>query len=323
MVMSKDTQPPPPDYNLSDTVHDSQQETPPYQNALSTPHLRMYAFDEPIRPVFHQRTDDKKSFYTARIFIAGDARVGKSTLMQSYRYYDEPHRKDNRRVNACYIKMQGPERMPFLLKLLHVSLRGDLEEIYQKKYLSVAEDLILLCFAKDNLESLFNIKKVWYPLVKLLVNSGKIPVILVGTKWDKTSHIPDDLVLQVAKEIGATALIECSSEDRSTVRKVVDVALQFLHEEWASGLNKVFQKSLELENFEARVLKEGALEIEFGESCRVTQPSQDHKQALLLDGEVREVPNSNRKQNAAMNTEKVGFNGQRRKQKSKGDCTVM
>lgn len=242
--------PQPPEYTSADTQGEQRE-----QGQNESKRLKIFEYDEPVTPVYYQRKDEARSFYTARIFVAGDVGVGKSTLMQAYMDYNESGKQRSRRVNACYMRMKGPYTMPFLLKLLHASIRGNIKELCQQQTLSVAEDWILLCFAKDNLESLLNIKNIWYPMLKLLVYSRKVPIILVGTKWDKVSHIPEGLVLQVAKEIDAIALIQSSSWENRHVRTVFDVPLQYLHEEWTSGLNKIYEKSLEPESFEKRVLK--------------------------------------------------------------------
>lgn len=314
--------PPPPEYNSTDTGQKSQGQQPTQDRNESTP-LKIFEIDEPVKPVYYQRLDEAPSVYTARIFVAGDVGVGKSTLIQTYKNYNEPKKQPIRRISACYMRMKGPYTMPFLLKLLHASIRGDIEELCLRKLLSVTEDWILLCFAKDNLESLLNIKNIWYPLLKLLVYSRKVPIILVGTKWDKTSHIPDDLVLQVAKEIGATALIQCSSWQNLHVRTVFDVPLQYLHEEWASGLNKIYEKSLESESFEAKVLKGEGLEIEFGKRSQVHTICQDKTQDVPLNSKLPDGKNHSGKQPqmANANREKLPFNGKAKK--NKDDCIVV
>lgn len=310
--------PQPPEYTSADTQGEQRE-----QGQNESKRLKIFEYDEPVTPVYYQRKDEARSFYTARIFVAGDVGVGKSTLMQAYMDYNESGKQRSRRVNACYMRMKGPYTMPFLLKLLHASIRGNIKELCQQQTLSVAEDWILLCFAKDNLESLLNIKNIWYPMLKLLVYSRKVPIILVGTKWDKVSHIPEGLVLQVAKEIDAIALIQSSSWENRHVRTVFDVPLQYLHEEWTSGLNKIYEKSLEPESFEKRVLKGEGLEIEFGRECQVFPKSQDQTKVDRLNSKLLEREKGFGKQHLTVNAnrEKPPINAQKRK--NKDTCVVV
>ncbi|KAI5964931.1 hypothetical protein CANMA_003441 [Candida margitis] len=251
------TDEPPPVYSACDTTQLEPQEQQSHKassQTQSTPQI--ITSEEKVSPHYHKVIDTRKTAYTARIFIAGDVGTGKACLMWTYKNEKMTPQRECPLEDNYYMKMKGPFSMPFLLKISHASVRGDVEELCSRQSLSISEDIVLLCFAMDNVESLLSIRDKWYAMMKRSVYSRKVPIILVGTKGDLKSHMSPNIPQQIAREIGAIAYIQSSTRDILSVQNVFNFALQHLHEQWNSGLNKIYEKSLEPELFEERVLKE-------------------------------------------------------------------
>ncbi|XP_071483187.1 rho-related GTP-binding protein RhoA-B-like [Diadema setosum] len=97
-------------------------------------------------------------------------------------------------------------------------------------------DVILMCFAIDNPDSLENIPEKWTPEVKHFCPN--VPVILVGNKKDlrndeatrielqrtKQSPVTHDEGQQMSDKIGAFKYMECSAKVNDGVREVFEMA---------------------------------------------------------------------------------------------------
>jgi len=99
-------------------------------------------------------------------------------------------------------------------------------------------DVIVICYAVDNPDSLLNIEDRWWPEAKHYCPN--IPILLVGNKKDlrndeatikNLSQIDQQPVSfeqaqQVGLKIGATKVLECSAKNKEGIREVFETAIQ-------------------------------------------------------------------------------------------------
>jgi small GTP-binding protein len=99
-------------------------------------------------------------------------------------------------------------------------------------------DVAVICFCLTNRTSLESVMRVWKPQIRQV--RPKVPIILVGTKWDlknyenfkeemkKTGEIPVfyDEALKVQSKIKAVEYIECSAKTKEGLSKVFEAAVR-------------------------------------------------------------------------------------------------
>jgi len=323
MSESTDTLPfyqPPPSY----TIDESTQKTPQVQEKSLQSGLR----PKPKRgsanatPLYRQEFCSKRAVYTAGIHIIGDLGVGKSSMMLTYKNMETMTNDCEKRKNECYMKLKGPlpNDMPFLLRVLHSI--GDAEQEQALRYLlPIPDDIVFLCFAMDNPVSLFNVRDKWFPRMRHIMYSKKVPVILVGTKSDKidTSNYMQHTgrkARKVGREIGAIAFMECSPKQISSVQAVFDVALRYLHSKWSNGLAKVFEKSLLPYDFEDEVLKQDVLPKKVAKSFQLPLKDKDLKGMEILGTKSQELAVKKNFDELSYSIEK------KKKKKDSSNCVV-
>lgn len=190
----------------------------------------------------------KNSAYNMKIVVVGDGGCGKTCLLVSYAQQKFPEIY----VPTIFENYVSTVKSP-LGKLIDLALwdTAGQEEYDRLRPLSYPDaDLILICFALDNLVSLQNVMDMWYPEVNHFCPG--IPVILVGTKTDLKLTIDPNLPAQVAADINAIAYILCSAKTMSNVRTVFNFALDFFQKD------KEFQEQVEkLRNRLSRMMGQG------------------------------------------------------------------
>ncbi|KAG5420096.1 hypothetical protein I9W82_001976 [Candida metapsilosis] len=208
---------------------------------------------------YRAQPSETTTVYSAGIFIIGDDGVGKSSLIQAYKNSSPALSPQPNQSNECHLKMEGPmpNDMPFLLKISH-SVGSPEKEHPSRYFLPIPDDIVLLCFALNDLSSLLSVRDKWYPRMRQVMYSRRVPIILVGTKSDirardQSRHIQRK-ARKVGREIGAIAFMTCSSRTFDNVQNVFNVALEHLHKKWAPGLAKVYERNLLPNGFENEVL---------------------------------------------------------------------
>lgn len=163
----------------------------------------------------------KKSSYNMKLVVVGDGGCGKTCMLVSYAQGKFPHiyvPTIFENYVTCVLAPNG--------KLIELALwdTAGQEEYDRLRPLSYPDaDLIVICFAIDNLVSLQNIKDMWYPEVNHFCPG--VPVLLVGTKADLELDIDPDLPIQLATEINAIGYIQCSAKTMFNVATVFNFAL--------------------------------------------------------------------------------------------------
>ncbi|XP_063721357.1 uncharacterized protein LOC134847974 [Symsagittifera roscoffensis] len=163
--------------------------------------------------------------------LIGDGGVGKTALASVF-------------TQNIYPEERIPTVVDFMSRnLVHNNQPVNLtvqDSAGQKDYTRVrltqypACNIIILCFAVNDKNSVENVKSYWLPEARH--NAPSKPIILVGTKAD-TRHdsqiqssylISKDQSEQLKKQCGACLYVECSAKDRSNVDLVFVSAIKVL-----------------------------------------------------------------------------------------------
>ncbi|KAM9922203.1 hypothetical protein OXX59_006004 [Metschnikowia pulcherrima] len=169
----------------------------------------------------------KNSAYSMKIVVVGDGGCGKTCMLVSYAQQKFPEIYVPTIFENYVTTVRSPGGKHIDLALWDTAGQEEYDRLRPLSYPDT--DLILICFAIDNLVSLQNVKDTWYPEVNHFCPG--IPVILVGTKSDLQSKIDDGVPLQVAQEINAVAYIQCSAKTMTNVKTVFDFALSKFQKE--------------------------------------------------------------------------------------------
>lgn len=169
--------------------------------------------------------------------VVGDASVGQKSLLQAYKNMNNLKNTSNKKTE--YGRLVKNNNNNIIVNNILVYLKiCTTAGLYTKRRVSAYKkaDIFVICFSIDNLKSLENVKKKWYP--ELRRHKQHIPIILVGTKQDlrqsqniKIEIIRDDQGFRVSNEIDAEQYLECSSLNQEGVQKVFDTCVKFVVEQ--------------------------------------------------------------------------------------------
>ncbi|WPK23057.1 hypothetical protein PUMCH_000281 [Australozyma saopauloensis] len=163
----------------------------------------------------------KNSSYSMKIVVVGDGGCGKTCLLVSYAQQQFPEVYVPTIFENYVTTVRSPQGKLIDLALWDTAGQEEYDRLRPLSYPDA--DLILICFALDNLVSLQNVKDMWYPEVNHFCPG--IPVVLVGTKTDLRLTIDPNLPTQVASEINAIGYILCSAKTMNNVKSVFNFAL--------------------------------------------------------------------------------------------------
>ena len=113
-----------------------------------------------------------------------------------------------------------------------------------EKYHLIA-NVFMLCFSIDMQNSLENIDKYWFPLIK--EHCPKAPFILVGMKIDKKNEntnvklIEESKIEEIKQKIKPLAYIECSAKINYNIIDAFEILItEFVHS--SNKIEKIAQK---------------------------------------------------------------------------------
>lgn len=164
-----------------------------------------------------------------KLVVVGDGACGKTSLLMMYSHHTFP-RDYIPTVFENFVADLVLDRRAVELALWDTAGQEDYDRLRPLSYPDT--DVVLLCFAIDQTESLINIEERWNPEVEHFCQG--VPKILVGLKADLrlTDH-PGDRVLispevaqEVALRIGAHRYIECSAKTGDNVDAVFHTSLR-------------------------------------------------------------------------------------------------
>ncbi|XP_054708160.1 ras-like GTP-binding protein RHO [Uloborus diversus] len=163
-----------------------------------------------------------------KLVIVGDSSCGKTRLLFTIsrgRYVDDEVRLAFQDYEA---EITIEEK---LMKFDLVDTPG-LEDYDLIRTLSYEDtDIVLVCFAVDNQDSLSNISKKW--ILEVEKYCPGVPVILVGNKKDlrdfgeadnRPNLVNPEEGMLLAEKIGAHSYLECSAKTFDGVHQVFDTA---------------------------------------------------------------------------------------------------
>lgn len=154
-----------------------------------------------------------------KIIVIGDTNTGKSTLISQYRtgdYNFVPHVLDT--VKTKFIL----EKQNITLEIVDTDC--DYDKYQERKASYCGVDIILLCF--DTSCPIYeNLSRIWIPEIK--ANAPNIPILLIGTKSDKSIVKPYN-VKQKVKELDVVKYIECSAVNNKNIHNIFETAVNIL-----------------------------------------------------------------------------------------------
>lgn len=184
--------------------------------------------DSPVIPTYKilpQMT--KKSAFNMKIVVVGDGGCGKTCLLVSYAQNKFPEVYVPTIFENYVTSVQSPNGKIIELALWDTAGQEEYDRLRPLSYPD--SDIIIVCFAVDNLVSLQNIKDTWFPEINHFCPG--VPVLLVGTKSDLNQLIDPDLPIQLATEISAIGYISCSAKTMYNVHTVFNFALNHFQKE--------------------------------------------------------------------------------------------
>lgn len=200
-----------------------------YANPYDTPpSSSSFINDNPVIPSYKiLPLVTKKSAYNMKIVVVGDGGCGKTCLLVSYAQNKFPEVYVPTIFENYVASVQSPNGKVIELALWDTAGQEEYDRLRPLSYPD--SDVIIICFAVDNLTSLQNIKDIWFPEINHFCPG--VPVLLVGTKSDLDQLIDPDLPIQLATEIKAIGYISCSAKSMYNVSTVFNFALNHFQKE--------------------------------------------------------------------------------------------
>ncbi|KAK6201334.1 GTP-binding protein [Scheffersomyces amazonensis] len=184
--------------------------------------LKVIINDDPVIPQYQLQSQfTKNTQYNCKFVVVGDGGCGKTSLLISYTQQKFPEVYVPTIFENYVTNILAPNGKNIELALWDTAGQEEYDRLRPLSYPNA--DIILICFALNNMISLQNVKDIWYPEVNHFCPG--IPILLVGTKSDLISDVNADLAIQVATEIGAIGFIECSAKNMFNTKTVFNFAL--------------------------------------------------------------------------------------------------
>ena len=169
------------------------------------------------------------------VVIVGDSGCGKTCLFNSYIDKELPSNYIPTIVDTYVIEMHMDDTN-YELSLTDTAGAEAYDRLRPLSYPDT--DILILCFAVNSPHSFHNLTDKW--ILEVLHFCPNVPVLLVCTKVDlrddvntiaklariKQKPITKDEGKKLAKDIGATAYVECSALERFNITEVFQTAVR-------------------------------------------------------------------------------------------------
>lgn len=171
--------------------------------------------------------------YHVKIVVVGDGCVGKTCLLMSYVEREFPQEHNVPTIFENYVtNLYGPKGKIIELALWDTAGQEEYSRLRPLSY--TGADILMVCYAVDNPESLRNVEKTWFTEVKHFCPGA--PIMLVGLKSDlynsehrsSTDMVDPEEADMVAKKNGAFVHIQCSAKSSEKVDAVFYSAINNL-----------------------------------------------------------------------------------------------
>jgi hypothetical protein len=90
----------------------------------------------------------------------------------------------------------------------------------EKYFIENKIQVFLFCFDLSNIDSFYNIKEKYFPLMNQIRNKKSIN-LLIGTKSDKNSIIKEEDVLNLKNELNSFRYLEVSSKNNHNLKQIL------------------------------------------------------------------------------------------------------
>lgn len=170
--------------------------------------------------------------YTYKIVLVGDSKVGKTSLLMTYIQKQFPKSNVPRVFANCTTDLQTFNNKSVQLLIWDTSNNDEYKRLRPISYSEV--DLVIICYAINDEQSLTNIERKWIPEVKHFCYN--VPFVIVGLKSDLCSNsfqndntlIDEEKIRQMTEKVNCKAYLQCSSLKNKGVDDVLDIALSLL-----------------------------------------------------------------------------------------------
>lgn len=166
----------------------------------------------------------RKLNFNVKTVVVGDGGCGKTCLLVSYAQQKFPEIYVPTIFENYVTSVQLPQGKIIELALWDTAGQEEYDRLRPLSYPD--SDVIIICFALDNIVSLQNIKDMWFPEVNHFCPG--VPVLLVGTKSDLDLKIDPDLPILLAAEINAIGYVQCLAKTMFNVETVFNFALSHM-----------------------------------------------------------------------------------------------
>ncbi|OHT05891.1 small GTP-binding protein [Tritrichomonas foetus] len=162
---------------------------------------------------------------TIRIVAVGDGAVGKTCMLLVFK--GDPFPDDYEpTIFENHHEMRTYQGKQFCLHLWDTAGQEEYDRLRPMSYAKC--DVVLICFALNNPESLKSVTSQWY--IEIKEYCPKAAIVLVGTKsdlWDKDQDgaITQEQIDEVAKQVHAFKSINCSAKAKENIEGVFDLAI--------------------------------------------------------------------------------------------------
>ncbi|CAL9731681.1 GTP-binding protein Rho4p [Monosporozyma unispora] len=174
------------------------------------------------------KEENKIADYRLKIVVVGDNGVGKTSLLMSYIQKRFPKQDE---IPTVFVnstsKIEAPTGESIELALWDTASQEEYNRLRPLSYTNA--DVLMICYAINDSESLQHAEERWFPEVKHFCYDT--PIILVGLKSDLYNDEDNAVCLDAekvdkkAESLGAILHMQCSAKTRSNVEDLFQSAI--------------------------------------------------------------------------------------------------
>lgn len=172
-----------------------------------------------------------------RVVAVGDGAVGKTCMLLVFKGDKFPEDYEPT-IFENHHEMRTFQKKTYCLHLWDTAGQEEYDRLRPMSYANC--DVVLICFALNNPETLKNVTDKW--MLEINEFCPKAAIVLVGTKADlwkqnEEGAITQEQIDNVAKQIKAFKSITCSAKENQHVGDVFDMAIAAVLQKNGGGCN--------------------------------------------------------------------------------------